>query len=167
MMRLTRRVEGGGIDCRTIDAALMCGVHDSWTRPTVTTDAATTKTVMATCREIVGLSSSRLEEVQQSRFNRACGRLPRGGPRVGASNGNGRTKSGPTGGAAAVQAKSRQDRRRANRNREWERGGHIFGGQEMQKKKRALSETLRNGGLVATTQLSKAEAQDVGRESQI
>lgn len=53
--KLTSRVEGGGIDRRTIGAVWTGGVHDRQERPR---PAAATKLTMATCREVVGLARS-------------------------------------------------------------------------------------------------------------
>lgn len=50
------RVEGGGIDCRTVGACWLCGVHDKRSKP-ATVAAATT--AAATYREIVGLAKFR------------------------------------------------------------------------------------------------------------
>lgn len=51
------RVEGSGIDCRTVGACWLCGVHDQRSKPAATVAAATT--AAATCREIVGLAKFR------------------------------------------------------------------------------------------------------------
>lgn len=51
------RVEGGGIDCRTVGACWLCGVHGKKSKPAATVAAATT--AAATCREIVGLAKFR------------------------------------------------------------------------------------------------------------
>lgn len=50
------RVEGGGIDCRTVGACWLCGVHDKRSKPATVAAATTTA---ATCREIVGLAKFR------------------------------------------------------------------------------------------------------------
>lgn len=50
---LTGRVEGSRINCRAIGTAWLCGVHDG---------GGGDDERKATCREIVGLTSSRLEE---------------------------------------------------------------------------------------------------------
>lgn len=51
------RVEGSGIDCRTVGACWLCGVHDKRSKPAATVAAATM--AAATCREIVGLAKFR------------------------------------------------------------------------------------------------------------
>lgn len=78
-MLLTRRVQGSGIDRRTVSAAWMCGVHDravqAANRRKMNREGKAMM-VMLTCREVVGLSASLKLESQASSTTHAYGWFP-------------------------------------------------------------------------------------------